>query len=340
MFQILFVKSTPVYTVISESDEYEVRYWIYLLREMSGTRFIESLSKSIRQRTTEFRWLMWRDLYFPIPPPSEQEQLVSFLDYKTQKIDELIENTEQKIELLKEKRISLINHCVTKGLNPNVEMKDSGVEWIGEIPSGWDKTTLKYISEIITGNTPPKNDEENYEGGENLWVKPDELNGFYPTNQTKEKLTEKGKSFSRVIPPYSVFVNGIGNIGRFGFSEMKVSTNQQINSVVFNEKCSSRFGLYLISIMEDEFQKQSEKVVVSILSKSRQQNVKTVIPPLSEQTQIVDYLNEHTQNIDPTIEKETQRIELLKEYRQSLISEVVTGKFDVRDWTNDTKKLS
>ena len=82
---------------------------------------------------------------FPLPPLPEQTQIVSFLDTKTQKIDELIEKTEQKIELLKEKRTSLINHCVTKGLNPNVEMKDSGVEWIGEIPRDWDFIPLKHI---------------------------------------------------------------------------------------------------------------------------------------------------------------------------------------------------
>jgi type I restriction enzyme, S subunit len=213
-------------------------------------------------------------------------------------------------------------------MKPYPSYKDSGVEWIGEIPSEWEKTKLKYISEIITGNTPPKKDEENYEGGENLWVKPDELNGFYPTNETKEKLTEKGKSLSRMIPPHSVFVNGIGNIGRFGFSEMEVSTNQQINSVVLNEKCISRFGLYLTSAMEDEFQKQSEKVVVSILSKSRQENVETVIPPLSEQKQIVSFLDHKTQLIDSLIKKTGKKIELLKEQRISLINHCVTKGLD------------
>ena len=84
-------------------------------------------------------------------PIDEQIQIVSFLDTKTQKIDELIEKTEQKIKLLKEKRTSLINHCVTKGLNPNVEMKDSGVEWIGEIPSHWINTKIKYVGDYING---------------------------------------------------------------------------------------------------------------------------------------------------------------------------------------------
>ena len=89
-----------------------------------------------------------------VPPLPEQEQIVSFLDYKTQQIDELIEKTEKKIELLKENRSSLINHCVTKGLSPNVEMKNSGVEWIGKIPSHWEIIKGKYILKILTGNYP------------------------------------------------------------------------------------------------------------------------------------------------------------------------------------------
>jgi len=138
-------KSTPVYTVIEQSYDYEVRYWMYLLREMSKTGFIESLSRSIRERTTEFRWKMWRELYFGVPPLQEQQQISNYLDKETTKIDSLIEKTQQKIELLKEQRTSLINHMVTKGLNPDVEMKNSGVEWIGEIPGHWVRKKLGYV---------------------------------------------------------------------------------------------------------------------------------------------------------------------------------------------------
>ena len=202
--------------------------------------------------------------------------------------------------------------------------KDSGVEWIGEIPSHWIKSKLKFVSEIVTGNTPPTKDEDNYEGGEYLWVKPNEINGLTPTNDTNQKLTEKGKSLSRVLPPFSVLVNGIGRIGEFGYSEMSVSTNQQINSIVYNHKVDKRYGLFHTSMMKEGFISNSEKVVVPILNKTKQENIEFVIPPLSEQQQIVSFLDIKTSLIDSLIKKTQRKIELLKEKRTSLINEVVT----------------
>ena len=202
--------------------------------------------------------------------------------------------------------------------------KDSEIQWIGEVPHHWVISKLKYVSETVTGNTPPTKDKNNFEGGEFLWVKPNEINGLIPTNDTNVKLTEKGKSLSRVVPPYSVFVNGIGNIGEFGHSEKSVSTNQQINSIVFNEKVDKRYGLFYTSMMKEGFVSNSEKVVVSILSKTKQENLKFVLPPLKEQNQIVSFLDSKTSIIDSLIEKTLRKIELLNEQRISLINEVVT----------------
>jgi len=202
--------------------------------------------------------------------------------------------------------------------------KNSKVEWIGEIPSHWEISKLKLLSELTTGNTPPKKDDDNYEGGIYPWVKPDELIGLNPTNDTKEKLTKKGKSLSRVIPPYSVLVNCIGDIGKIGYSEQEVSTNQQITSIIFDDTIEKRYGLFHSYIMKDEFRRNSECVVVPILNNQKQGDCFLVIPPLPEQKKIVSFLDDKTSKIDRLIQSKKRKIELLKEKRTSLINEVVT----------------
>jgi type I restriction enzyme S subunit len=203
--------------------------------------------------------------------------------------------------------------------------KTSGIEWIREKPSNWISTKLKYVSTIITGNTPSKNNEDNYTDGKFLWIKPEGLNEFKPTNDCKEKISEIGLSETRIVPPYSVLINGIGNIGKFGYSELPVSTNQQIHSIVFDtQKVDKRYGLFLISSLKDEMNKNSEKVVVSIYTKSKLERLDFILPPLSEQEQIVKYLDEKTSIIDKLISTKERKIELLKEQRTSLINEVIT----------------
>jgi type I restriction enzyme, S subunit len=267
-----------------------------------------------------------------LPPLSEQQQIVSFLDTKTSLIDSLIEKTQRKIELLKEKRTSLINEVVTKGLNPNVEMKDSGVEWIGEIPNHWEKSKFKFHSEIVTGNTPSKKKEELYytDDKDGLpWVKPTRLDqGFNFVFKSDQYLTDEGKSETRVIPKNSILVCSIGNtLGKFGISGCEMSTNQQINSVICDENTLfHRFCLFFVSVLTEDLIKWTNFVTLPIFTKSDFEDTEIIIPPLSEQQQIVSYLDEQTQLIDKTISIEEKRIELLKEYRQSLISEVVTGK--------------
>jgi type I restriction enzyme, S subunit len=323
-------KSTPVYTVIEQNYNYEVRYWMYLLREMSKTGFIESISRSIRERTTEFRWKMWRDLYFGVPSLQEQQQISNYLDHKTQQIDSLIEKTQQKIELLKEQRTSLINQVVTKGLNPDVEMKDSGVEWVGKIPSGWYFPKLKYHFNYQKGQNGQKLTKEFI--GENPGVYP-----VYSGTTKKSGMLGFTNEYEFDYEYPVIFVSTVGSdttvmtpkvlSGKFSLSQncliMIPKTN--INSVFINYFLLFHFK-YLRELLPVILKEGHRSVGMTDLD-----TYNIVFPPLPEQQQIVDHLDKETTMIDSTIVKETERIELLKEYRQSLISEVVTGKMDVRD---------
>jgi type I restriction enzyme S subunit len=272
------------------------------------------------------------------PPLSEQTQIVSYLDRKTEGIDNLIQTKVRKIELLKEYRTSLISKVVTKGLNPNVEMKDSGVEWIGEIPSHWylnkvgNNTYVKgrigwkglrsedFIDEgpfLITGTDFNKDGTINWEK-------------MYHVNQ--ERYDED--PFIQ-LEDNDVLITKDGTIGKVVFvGNLKGTTC--LNSGIFltrptnNEYLSRYFYWMLLSNVFKVFvDYNSGGSTIQHLYQNVFVNFKFPIPPLSEQTQIVSYLDEQTQLIDKNIQTEEKKIELLKEYRQSLISEVVTGKIKV-----------
>jgi len=251
-----------------------------------------------------------------LPPLQEQQQISNYLDHKTQEIDSLIVKTQLKIELLKEQRISLINQVVTKGLNPVVEMKDSGVEWIGEIPIHFDLVKLKYLCSVKTGN---KDTQDRVEDGE------------YPF-YVRSPIIERINSYSFEGESVLTVGDGVGTGKVFHYVNGKFEYHQRVYKFSDFSKITGKFFYWFmkhhfIFVTED----QNSKSTVDSLRRPLIDGFQFVLPPLQEQQQIIDHLDKETTKIDFTIEKETQRIELLKEYRQSLISEVVTGKVDVRD---------
>ena len=272
----------------------------------------------------------FKSLPFFIPPLSEQQKIVSFLDTKTSLIDSLIEKTQRKIELLKEKRTSLINEVVTKGLNPNVEMKDSGVEWIGEIPSNWFCVgTNKVYNDLGTGTTPTSDNIEYYSDNGYHWITTTDLNEGIMYD-TLSKITEKSVEDYpnlRLYPSGSIYISMYGGrIGKLGVSTFDSYCNQSVCVLPKNDEIIVKFYYYWFLGFQEFVKGMGRGGGQPNINKDMIKSFPTVKIPLTEQQQIVEYLDEQTQLIDKTISIEEKRIELLKEYRQSLISEVVTGK--------------
>ena len=271
-----------------------------------------------------------------IPPLYEQQQIVSFLDTKTSLIDSLIEKTQRKIELLKEKRTSLINEVVTKGLNPNVEMKDSGVEWIGEIPSGWETGKLKNNSDLKISSVDKHIFEEeiqvivcNYTDvyyNEFITSELPLRKGSCSENEYSNFILKRGdviitkdsESPTDIGVPSLVKENLDNVVCGYHLSIIKSNPKKLVGGYLFRQLQTNRIRSY--------FEINSNGITRFGLGKSSVLETPLILPPTSEQQQIVEYLDEQTQLIDNTISIEEKRIELLKEYRQSLISEVVTGK--------------
>jgi len=324
--------------VLNPNDSIDSSYYDYIFSHKSFQKSLKRISYGIMEIRESLNKIEFYVEQLPFPPLPEQTQIVSFLDTKTQKIDKLIEKTEQKIKLLKEKRTSLINHCVTKGLNPNVEMKDSGVEWIGEIPNEWNISKVKYEFSFKGGGTPSRENEDYWNGGI-IWVSPKDMKSK-KISTSQDTISEVGleNSTTSLIDENSLLIVVRSGILQrtipIGINSIPVTINQDLKSLSPKNDSLIEFFYYFIKGNEINLLKDwsKEGTTVESIEMEFMSNSIIPLPSKTKQTQIVEYLDEKTRKIDSTIEKETQRTELLKEYRQSLISEVVTGKIDVRDY--------
>ena len=272
-----------------------------------------------------------KNFLISLPPYYEQTAIAHYLDSKLSEIDALIDKQQTLLEKLAEQRTAVITHAVTKGLNPAAPMKKSGVEWLGDVPAHWDVKKFKHLCKIITGYTPSKNNDENYDENGFLWVKPDNLNDFKEISDTKEKISVVGLKSNYLIPKDSILVCSIGTIGKMGVAMQDVVTNQQINSFIFNELVNKSFSKYLIYSAKGIFEHMANDNVVRILNSNTQKNIFSPLPPLIEQAEIADYLDQETAKIDRLCETVNQTIGRLKEYRTALITQAVTGKIKVTD---------
>jgi len=213
-------------------------------------------------------------------------------------------------------------------MNRYERYKDSGIPWLGEVPAHWDVKKFKHLCKIITGYTPSKNNDENYDENGFLWVKPDNLNDFKEISDTKEKISVVGLKSNYLIPKDSILVCSIGTIGKMGVAMQDVVTNQQINSFIFNELVNKSFSKYLIYSAKGIFEHMANDNVVRILNSNTQKNIFSPLPPLIEQAEIADYLDKETAKIDRLCETVNQTIGRLKEYRTALITQAVTKGLD------------
>ena len=272
------------------------------------------------------------NLELPVPPLEEQQLISRYLDKKTEQIDSLIEKIQKKIELLKEQRTSLINHCVTKGLDPNVEMKDSGIEWIGEIPSHWGITKIRFVSSL--------KEQKNDDGISRGMLSVSQYLGIIPKVYEDESLELTSEESSRywVVDDNDLVVNtmwlqfcGLGvSFGVTGYVSpdykvYRLDLEQVVPRFIHHLLRSNRY-VDLYSRHLRGIRPNSSRVGTHDF-----QRFCIPLPPVDEQIEISNYIEKKITYSDVLIEKETHRIELLKEYRQSLISSVVTGKVRVTE---------
>lgn len=282
---------------------------------------------------------LMNDMMSPIkicfPPLPEQNQIAKYLDHKTTKIDFLIEKKNRLIELFKEERTAVINQTVTKGLDSNVPMKDSGIEWLGKIPEHWEVKRLKYLSDVVLGKMLTPNDKGGYHlkpylRAKNLtWLKVD-------AKDIKEMWFSETELKQYRLFKDDLLVSEGGEVGRtciWNGEILECYIQNSVNRVRFYENMVPRYFLYLCLIYgyKGHFDAVVSKVSIAHLTKEKLIDIFFVVPPFNEQEDIVKFIENDVLSIDHIISKSEIEIELLQEYRTALISEVVTGKIDVRE---------
>ena len=266
-----------------------------------------------------------------IPTFEEQKAIASYLDEKCGKINGAIDVQKKKIDLLNELKQTIITNAVTKGLNPDAPMKDSGVEWIGELPEHWEVIKLKRCSTIKTGCTPPTSETKYYDSEDINWYTPVDIGGN-KLSEAEKKISSISKTdgVCRIFPEKSIYFVGIGaTIGKVSYCDEEASSNQQINAIMPNKRANYKFLTYVLKSQKDEIYLTANTVTLPIINQDRTGSLLCPIPSIEKQTQIVQFIETETERIDAQISKANRRIELLNELKQSIITEAVTGKIKV-----------
>lgn len=324
------------FAVIRPNSELDKGFAAYCLRAKGFIREVVARSVGISYPAINATELV--GIRVPYLPYVEQQKIANFLDHETAKIDTLIAKQEKLIELLKEKRQAVISHAVTKGLNPDAPMKDSGVEWLGEVPEHWEVTKLKWKTSTTSGGTPTTSKYEMYyQDGYIPWIRTTDLNNGKlletPVNITSKALADTACS---ILPKNSILLamyGGAGSIGKHSLLMFEATINQAVCGIYPSSAFESEFLHYFYEFYRPFW-------MINAAGTRKDPNIgqdhikegKVVLPPVAEQRTIVAHINKTLALLDRLNVKATDAIELAKERKTALISAAVTGKIDVRDW--------
>lgn len=321
--------TSPAYDVYSPKnlDLIFPKYYHYLFRtpQFNGKCYTEG--RGIMQMRWRTYSSEFKSIKIPLPPLSEQTKIANFLDKKCAQIDSIIEESKKSIEEYKSWKQSMIFEAVT-GKNLRCKKKDSGIEWLGEIPEEWEARALKTIFRIFSGTTP-KSDIIEYWDGDVNWVTPADFKteDVYVENG-KRNISENGFSDCslELIPINSLIFSKRAPIGKVCINRNEMCTNQGCLACVKKINLSIKFFYYLLSSLTEYFEVLGSGTTFKEISLTSFSDFKVLFPPLSEQESIAKFLDAKCAQIDSLISEKQSLIKDLAEYKKSLIFEAVTGK--------------
>ena len=317
---------TSAYDVFRPNPKYVEQHFLdYWFQYVFSNRYYKMYSKNIRYTVTRE---MFNGVSTPVPPLAKQKKIGEFLDQKCAQIDALILNQERQIEKLKQYKQALITEVVTKGLDPTVPMKDSGVEWIGEIPQGWKVAQTKSLFYIIAGATPDSGVKDFWDG-EITWITPADYKTediFVNSGRRNISVLGLNSCSTVIIPKDNIIFSKRAPIGLVAINTTDLCTNQGCLSCVSKANLSIKYFYYQMSVKTEYYELFGSGTTFKEISAQKFGAFKLAIPSISEQGRIADYLDKKCADIDRLIEIKNNKIEKLNEYKKSLIYEYVTGK--------------
>lgn len=317
--------SSPAYSQFEMLPKAESSYYDYLLRYMDDNKTLLHLSKNLRSSLTESDFGQISTI---LPPLSVQQSISSFLDTKCGEIDSLISIQEEMISELLAYKQSVITEAVTKGLDKKAKMKNSGVEWIGDIPEEWEKDKIFRVFSVIgSGTTPKATDDSNFDGNIN-WIQSGDINGgkmFECKNKISENVLNQYSTLKIYKAPFIIVAMYGASVGNISISNIDGCVNQAC-CVMSNSNQCFNYLFYAIKAAKDYLIYRAEGGGQPNISQDKLKNLWLPLPPLPVQQAIATYLDEKTSQIDSLIALKQSKIESLKEYKKSIIYEYVTGK--------------
>lgn len=302
-------KGSPVLIVCNPKGIDDSRYIIYYLRTLAITNVFIALATGIRERSCDLRWNKISVLPFIRPQSITQQKIADYLDKVCGEVDEMVALQETMIEELKAYKQSVITEAVTKGLNPNVSMRDSGIDWIGNIPEGWKVSKLKYYIKVDSGDA--------------ITAEKISDNGLYPVYGGGEIMGYY--SDYNISEDYLI----IGRVGaRCGCVTMPNKKSWATdNALIINSVLDKQYLFYLLQ--GANLNRLNTSNAQPLITATKMKNVYVPIVDYTEQQQIASYLDTKCSEIDSLIALKQSKIEELKEYKKSVIYEYVTGKKEV-----------
>ena len=323
--------NSGIFVVRPLKESYSTRFMYWVLSSNVFGSFIDY----IRNGSTIHHLYQYsfERFQFPVPSKGEQHRIATFLDQKTAEIDEAVNKKQRLIDLLKEQKAILINQAVTKGLNPNVPMRDSGVEWIGDVPAHWEVRRIKQVSHILRGKFThrPRNDPTLYDGPYPFIQTGEVARAEKTITSCRQTLNERGFAVSKMFPAETLVMTIAANIGDVAVLNFPACFPDSIVGFVPRSEVERDYLYYAFLAMKPDLLREAPVNTQGNLNIDRVGSRETPLPPIAEQRAVVQKIEERTLSMNIATTRTRRQIELLQEYRTILIANVVTGKLDVRE---------